>query len=65
MAVKPESEGYALAIGRYWIDRDPLYVLKDIRASVGWRGGKWVIEMSDERLKRLDDCIAFNEGRQN
>lgn len=65
MNIKPESEGHALTLGRYWIDRDPLYVLKGLRACVGRRGGKWVIELSDDGLKSLDDCIAFNEGRQN
>ena len=55
----------ALAKGKYWINRDPLDELKNLRASIGWSGGVgYHIPLSDAAMVRLDECIAFNEGRE-
>lgn len=62
--ITPESQGHALALGRYWINRSPLAELKNLRASVGWWGGKTVIVLTDAQLRSIDECIAFNEGRE-
>jgi hypothetical protein len=62
--INPESEAHALALGRYWIDRDPLNLLKELRASIGYRAG-YCIYLTEYQMKRIDEVIAFNEGRQN
>jgi hypothetical protein len=64
MTIKPASEGHALTLGRYWINRNPLDELKHLRAQVGWWGGKSVIVLTDRDIERIDQCIAFNEGRE-
>lgn len=61
--IEVESEGHALTIGRYWIDRNPLKVLKHLQAQIGYWGGRTVIVLSEADKKALDECVAFNEGR--
>lgn len=62
--INPENANHALALGRGWINRDPLDELKHLNAQMGFRGGRWVIELDAAGRKRLADCIAFNEGAQ-
>lgn len=59
----------AIATGRCIINYDPLDVLRELNAAVGWSGGDgFVIRLGKEQnsylFKRLTDCIAFNEGRE-
>jgi hypothetical protein len=37
--------------------------LKHLQAQIGWRGG-YCIYFSKEAMQRLEDVIAFNEGRE-
>ena len=53
----------AIATGRMYIDYDPLRQLKHLQAQIGWRGG-YCIYLSVEAMQRLEDVIAFNEGRE-
>jgi hypothetical protein len=56
------SMNEVVATGRGYIDYDPLRHLKHLRAQVGYRDG-YCIFLSEAALRRLDDVIAFNEGR--
>lgn len=62
----PEPRGTlneAIAIGRVFTDYDPLRYLKHLYAQVGYRGG-YCIYLSEAGLRRLEEVIAFNEGRE-
>jgi hypothetical protein len=61
--INPESGGHAMAIGRVYVERDPLYVLKELRAQMAWssRDG-WFIPLGESGYKRLIECIAFHTG---
>jgi hypothetical protein len=57
----------ALALGRFYINRDPLSVLEELRAAVSYAPhlGYCIVLGKDHDsylFKRLTDCIAFNTG---
>lgn len=55
----------AIATGQAWVDRDPIKVLKELQAAIGWNDGNYVIVLgkTDSYLfKRLEECIAFHTG---
>lgn len=53
----------AIATGRMYVDYDAVRHLKHLQAQIGWRGG-YCIYLSKEGMQRLEDVIAFNEGRE-
>ena len=62
--LKPESDNHSITLGRYWVNRDAKDELKHLRSKVGFHGGVWAIPLTQADLKRIDECIAFNEGAQ-
>lgn len=57
----------AIALGRVWIDRDPLRVLQELRAAVSYAPHLgYVIVLGQDHnsylFKTLTDCIAFHTG---
>lgn len=68
MSQPPDKTNEALATGRMYINYDPLDVLKELQAAIGWNAG-YVIRLGDDQksylYRRLADCITFNEGRDN
>ena len=56
----------AIATGQAHVNYDPLSVLKELEACIGYNAG-YVIRLGDNvdsyLFRRLRDCIAFNEGR--
>lgn len=54
-----------LATGAAYIDHDPLRVLKELQAAIGYNDG-YVIRLGKTQdsylFKRLNECIAFNSG---
>lgn len=53
----------AIATGRMYIDYDPVRHLKHLQAQIGFRDG-YCIYLSNAAMQRLEDVIAFNEGRE-
>lgn len=53
----------AIATGRMYIDYDPVRHLNHLQTQIGWRGG-YCIYLTNEAMQRLEDVIAFNEGRE-
>ncbi|HVK93132.1 MAG TPA: hypothetical protein VM571_00215, partial [Noviherbaspirillum sp.] len=64
--IKPETPSHAVALGRVYINRDPLDELKRLHASIGWSGAVgYFIPLTDADRKRILECIKFNEGGDN
>ncbi|MEN9491134.1 MAG: hypothetical protein RJA63_1583 [Pseudomonadota bacterium] len=53
----------AIATGRMYVDYDPLRHLKHLQAQIGYRDG-YCIYLSKDAMQRLEDVIAFNDGRE-
>lgn len=63
--IKPSSVNEAIVLGRIYINRDPLNELRRLRASIGWAGNVgYCIALTKDDIQRINDCIAFNEGRE-
>jgi hypothetical protein len=62
------TTNHAIATGRGYVDYDPLTVLKELRAAIGYNAG-YVIRLGDSQdaylYRRLVECIDFNEGRES
>lgn len=57
------AKNEAIATGRMYVDYDPVRHLKELQARIGYRDG-YYIYLSKESMQRLEDVIAFNEGRE-
>lgn len=57
----------SLALGRVFIDRDPLSVLQELRACMSYAPAfGYIVALGKDQqsylYRRLVDCIAFNTG---
>ena len=57
------AKNEAITTGRMYVDYDPVRHLKHLQAQIGYRDG-YCIYLSKEAMQRLEDVIAFNEGRE-
>jgi hypothetical protein len=65
----PTSTNHALALGRVSIDRDPLSLLREMRAQVSFAPSLgWVIVLGKDHdsymFKQLRECLAYNTGQE-
>jgi hypothetical protein len=63
------STNHAVAMGRCYIDRNPLNLLRHLRASICYSPGVgYYIPLGNSQdsyaFKRLLECIAFHEGEE-
>lgn len=64
--IKPESINHAIVIGRVFVDRNPLSELKRLQASIGYSTAVgYFIPVREDDMRRIRECIAFNEGRES
>jgi hypothetical protein len=56
------TEGYRLTLGKVFINRSPLELLKHLRANIGYNNG-YCIHLTESDVKRIRDCIDFHEGK--
>jgi hypothetical protein len=64
--IKPETTSHAVALGRVYINRNPLDELKRLQANIGWSGAVgYFIPLTEADRKRIQECIQFNDGGDN
>lgn len=64
--IKAETSAHAVVLGRRTINRNPIELLKDLYANIGFSGAVGSCIRIDESMrKRILECIQWHEGRDN